>query len=106
MADRRTFLGAVSGAATTLLLAAGSAAADPATPAPAPTSSPVAKPPSAAAQATAATMRRFDPTLTDAELEAIARGIDENAAGAVLNPHHATALHNSDEPVLHFAVPR
>ncbi|MGD1065535.1 MAG: hypothetical protein ABR975_01820 [Vulcanimicrobiaceae bacterium] len=102
MADRRSFLGAVSGAATTLLLAGKAEAQSSAPPAPAP--SPTPAPPSAAARATAATMRRFDPALTDAEIDTIARGIDQNPSGAVLNPHRATALRNADEPVLHFSV--
>lgn len=63
------------------------------------------KPPSEAALATARTMRRFDPQLSDAEIETIARGIDENAtAGARLNPKNKR-LRNSDEPVTAFTVP-
>jgi hypothetical protein len=102
MADRRSFLGAVSGVATTLLLAGKAEAQSSAPPAPAPSTTPA--PASAAARAIAETMRRFDPALTDAEVEGIARGIDQNASGAVLNPHRATALRNADEPVLRFSV--
>ncbi|MGD0052228.1 MAG: hypothetical protein ABSD03_10500 [Vulcanimicrobiaceae bacterium] len=106
MADRRTFLGAVSGVATTLLLAAGAdAQTPPASPAASsPPAAGSAKPPSAAALAAAAAMRRFDPALSDAEVETIARGIDDNAVGAVLNPHRGRGLRNGDEPVTRFAV--
>ncbi|HTW86017.1 MAG TPA: hypothetical protein VMD91_18245 [Candidatus Sulfotelmatobacter sp.] len=104
MADRRSFLGAVSGVATTLLLTGTADAQSTAAPTlPRPSASP-AQPPSAVALAVAATMRRFDPHLSDAEIETIARGIDANAAGPVLNPHRATALRNADEPVTRFRV--
>jgi hypothetical protein len=102
MADRRSFLGAVSGVATTLLLTGTAGAQSSAPPAPAPSTTPA--PPSAASRAIAATMRRFDASLTDAEVDTIARGIDQNASGAALNPHRGTALRNADEPVLHFSV--
>jgi hypothetical protein len=50
-------------------------------------------------------MRRFDPALSDGDLETIARAIDDNRAGAArLNPHRATALRNGDEPVTRFSV--
>ncbi len=63
------------------------------------------KPPSEAALATSRTMRKFDAQLSDAEIETIARGIDENAtAGARLNPKNKR-LRNSDEPVTTFTVP-
>ncbi|HEX3469372.1 MAG TPA: hypothetical protein VHT05_14925 [Candidatus Elarobacter sp.] len=79
------------------------AAGAPGSPVPSPSASP--KPPGAAAAAIAASMRRFDPQLTDADLDTIARGIDENRRGeARLNPHRATGLHNADEPVTRFAV--
>lgn len=108
MADRRSFLGAVSGVAATVLLAK-SADAQSAAPAataasaPKPRSSP--KPPSAVAAAIAASMRRFDPALTDDDLDKIAHGIDDNRSGeARLNPRRATGLRNGDEPVTRFSV--
>jgi len=49
-------------------------------------------------------MRRFDPKLTDEQIETIARAIDENAsASARLNPKKKR-LRNADEPVTTFAV--
>jgi hypothetical protein len=109
MADRRSFLGAVSGVAASVLLAgpADAQTAAPAAPAtgPSPKASASPKPPTAVAAAIAASMRRFDPALSDADLDTIAHGIDDNRRGAArLNPHRATALHNSDEPVTRFSV--
>ena len=114
MADRRSFLGAVSGVAASVLLAAKAdaqvtaPAATPAAsalPSPAPSASP--KPASALAAATAAAMRRFDPDLSDKDLDTIAHGIDDNRRATVrLNPHKATTLKNGDEPVTRFAVAR
>ena len=96
MADRRTFLGAVSGAAASLVL---SGAADAQSPPPSPSASASPKPISAAARAQAEAMRAFDPHLSDAQVEIIGRGIDDaNAAAAKLNPH-GTFLKNADEPV-------
>jgi hypothetical protein len=109
MADRRSFLGAVSGVAASVLIA-GPADAQTPVPAAAPTGSspkPSAspKPPTAVAAVIAASMRRFDPALSDADLDTIAHAIDDNRRGAArLNPHRATALHNGDEPVTRFAV--
>ncbi len=49
-------------------------------------------------------MRRFDPHLDDAQIETIARGIDDaDASARVLSPH-AEPLHNGDEPVTRFYV--
>ena len=49
-------------------------------------------------------MRRFDPKLTDDQIDTIAREIDENAsAGARLNPKKKR-LRNADEPVTTFTV--
>ncbi len=109
MADRRSFLGAVSGVAASVLLTAPADAqsAAPAAGATGPTPKPSAspKPPTALAAAISASMRRFDPVLSDADLETIARAIDDNRLGeARLNPHRATALHNGDEPVTRFSV--
>lgn len=107
MADRRSFLGAVSGVAASVLLAA---PADAQTPAPSalpggaakPSASP--KPPTALAASIAASMRTFDPALSDSELETIAHGIDDNRGGeARPNPKRAP-LHNGDEPVTRFSV--
>ena len=105
MADRRTFLGAVSGAAASLVLS-GAAEAQTAAPSPAPSGSASPKPITAAARAQAEAMRAFDPHLSDAQVEIIGRGIDDaNAAAAKLNPH-GTLLKNGDEPVtqLHLGM--
>ena len=112
MADRRSFLGAVSGVAATVLLAAKADAQGPVAspppaspPSPKPSASP--KPPSALAAATALSMRRFDPSLSDKDFDTIAHGIDDNRRGAArLNPNKATALKNGDEPVTRFSVAR
>jgi hypothetical protein len=118
MADRRSFLGAVSGVAASVLLASKADAqatapqAPPKTspppsaqPSPKPSSSP--KPATALAAATALSMRRFDPNLTDKDLDTIAHGIDDNRRGAArLNPNKATSLKNGDEPVTRFSVAR
>ncbi|HEY0381855.1 MAG TPA: hypothetical protein VGC72_06625 [Candidatus Elarobacter sp.] len=118
MADRRSFLGAVSGVAASVLLAAKAEAQAPppvappassvlpsAQPSPKPGASP--KPASAVAAAIAASMRRFDPNLSDKDVDTIAHGIDDNRRGAArLNPNKATALKNADEPVTRFAVAR
>jgi hypothetical protein len=118
MADRRSFLGAVSGVAASVLLASKADAQAPAPqappktsplpsaqPAPKPSASP--KPASALAAATAISMRRFDPDLSDKDLDTIAHAIDDNRKGAArLNPNKATALKNGDEPVTRFSVAR
>jgi hypothetical protein len=114
MADRRSFLGAVSGVAASVLLAAPAeaqskppSAAPPTSPQPSPSAS--AKPPSALAATTAAAMRRFDPALSESDVTTIASAIDANRSGAEqLNPRKATALKNADEPVTRFSagVPR
>lgn len=114
MADRRSFLGAVSGVAASVLLAPPADAQAPApvaapasSPPPSPAPSAAAKPPSALGAAIAATMTRFDPKLSDKDLDAIARGIDDNRRGAAkLNPNKARDLKNADEPVVHFSVGR
>ena len=113
MADRRSFLGAVSGVAASVLLAAQADAQAPAPvpppgsplPSPAPSASP--KPASAVAVAIAASMRRFDATLSDKDVDTIAHAIDDNRRGAArLNPRKATTLKNADEPVTRFSVAR
>jgi hypothetical protein len=74
-------------------------------PSPKPSASP--KPASALAASIALSMRRFDPNLTDKDLDTIAHGIDDNRRGAArLNPNKATALKNGDEPVTRFAAAR
>jgi hypothetical protein len=71
---------------------------------PSPAATGSAKPPSASALATAQDMRRFDPALTDADIVAIAAGIDANRdAAGVLDPKKKR-LANADEPALHFAA--
>ena len=118
MADRRSFLGAVSGVAASVLLASKAGAQAPApeappkssplpsaAPSPGPSASP--KPASALAAAIAASMKRFDAQLSDKDLDRIAHAIDDNRKGAArLNPHKATALKNADEPVTRFSVAR
>jgi hypothetical protein len=97
MGDRKSFLTAV-GAAGLTLLADGPADAQAAV---TPTSR-HAKAASALGLAAASAMRRFDPELSDAEVEKIAHAIDDNVkAGQSLNPK-ARPLHNGDEPVLTF----
>jgi hypothetical protein len=51
----------------------------------------------------AASMRAFDSALSDAEVAAIAAGIDANRAGALLNPKKKR-LKNDVGPDVHFAV--
>jgi len=109
--DRKTFLGSLASGAAVLALAARAdaqpaaspAASAPPSPAPSPAASD-AKPPSAAALAVAAGMRRFDPTLSDAEVASIARNIDDGADfGAALNPKNRR-LRNWNEPVTALRV--
>jgi hypothetical protein len=110
MADRRSFLGAVSGVAASVMFAAQadaqtSAPAAPASPLPSPAPSGSPKPASAVAAAIAASMRRFDAALSDKDVDTIAHAIDDNRRGAArLNPRKATALKNADEPVTRFSV--
>ncbi len=59
--------------------------------------------PSSEALAIAATFRRFDAKLTDADIERIAGKIDDSRAGAVLNPKKKP-LRNSDEMVARFTA--
>jgi hypothetical protein len=109
VADRKAFLAAL-GAAGLSLVAEERAQAQTAAPSePAPAAQPSAsakpaKPPSAAAFAIAATMRRFDPKLTQGELDKIAHAIDDNGKGALaLNPKKRP-LRNAEEPVTTFVV--
>jgi len=58
----------------------------------------------AASAAIAATMRRFDPALSDGDMQAIAKGIDaNNDAAKALHPQKKR-LKNGDAPVVRFAV--
>jgi hypothetical protein len=108
VADRRAFLATVASAGVGFSLAAPDAAAAQSPsplPPPSPAASAAAKAPSAGAAALAAAMRRFDPALTPAECDTIARGIDANLdTAAQLNPKKKR-LKNSDEPDVRFAVP-
>jgi hypothetical protein len=97
MADRKSFLVTLCATALTL-------GHDPEAEAQtaSPSAAPAAKPAPAEAIAIAATMRRFDAGLSDAELDKIAHGIDDNLKAArALNPK-GRPLRNSDEPVLTF----
>ena len=63
------------------------------------------KPASEAARTVAATMRRFDPALSDADIATVARGIDDaELAAASLRPK-GKPLRNGDEPITSFVVP-
>jgi hypothetical protein len=100
MSTRRDFLAA---AASVPLLAAAPPSPQPTAPAPTPT--PSAKKTSEAARALALNMREFDANLSDADIEKIAAGIDDNLKlGSRVNPH-GTALKNWDEPATEFEVP-
>jgi hypothetical protein len=102
MKTRRSFLAAVASGGVALSLASAEpAAAQSSSGSAAPSSS--AKPPSAAALAAAVSMRAFDAGLSDAEVAAIAAGIDANRAGAQLNPKKKP-LKNETGPDVHFAV--
>ena len=101
MSTRKSFLSAAASVAAIVAARANAAAAP--SPSPAPTPS-APKPPSEAARAIALRMRRFDAKLSDAEIDTIARGIDDNWSGAApLNPK-GKALRNSDEPDTSFSV--
>jgi hypothetical protein len=93
MKNRRAFLAALSAVSGTALGLVAAAKSD-TRPTPAP---------SAAALAIAATFRTFDPHLTEDELRKIARTIDDNRTGAVLDPKKKP-LRNSDEPVVRFSA--
>ncbi len=108
MRNRKQFITTVAATSAALALARSEARAAAATPAAngaMPSPAPSEKPPSAPALAVAATMRRFDPKLSDAEIAGIAKDIDENSQlGAALNPKKKR-LRNSDGPVTIFTVP-
>jgi len=97
MRSRKEFL-VTAGAAAAASLAPESSIA--ATPAPAPTATPT---PSPAGREFALRMRRFDPSLTDAQIDAIAAGVDQSfEAGKTIRRHHE--LQNSDGPTPEFAA--
>jgi hypothetical protein len=104
MKNRRSFLAAVASGGVGIALTTTEPAVAQATPAPSPSAS--AKPPSDEAAALAAAMRaRFDSTLTDADVQRIAKAIDANAEAALaLNPKKKR-LKNGDAPAVRFAVP-
>lgn len=63
-----------------------------------------ATPPSASVREFALRMCAFDPKLDDAEIGAIASGIEANwKLGNTIN-HKGEGLKNSDEPTPHFSV--
>ena len=102
---RRIFLaGAALGVGTALLPGAVVVEAAPAS-SPAPSPTPVPLPtPSPGALDLARSMRRFDPSLSDAEIGAIAQGIEQGYGfGATLNKN-GTVLQNGDAPVPQFSV--
>ena len=49
-------------------------------------------------------MRAFDPKLSDAEIDAIASGVEANWKLGNTLTHKGEALKNSDEPVPPFSV--
>lgn len=99
MSTRKAFLTAAASGA--LLAAAPAPPVPPATASPAP---PAAKT-SPLSRAFAERMRVFDPALTDAQIETIAEGIEDNLkTGSRVNPK-GEALGNADEPVTIFEVP-
>ena len=102
---RRIFLaGAALGVGAALLPGATVVEAAPAgSPTPSPTPAPVPTP-SPGALDLARSMRRFDATLSDAQIQAIAQGIEQGYGfGAALN-QHGTFLQNGDAPDPQFAV--
>ncbi len=116
MKDRKTFLAGIGIAGAAIAFGRAAEAQQETTPAattsprpaiPAPPPKQIVRPakrPSAAALAMAATFHRFDPKLDDAEIQTIARGIDDGVkGGTALNPKKRP-LRNGDEPVTTFTV--
>jgi hypothetical protein len=101
MKNRRSFIATVASGSVGLALAKREPAVAQVTPSP----SASAKPPSADALALATAMRaRFDPSLSDDEVQTIAKAIDVNNDGAkALNPKKKR-LKNGDAPIVRFAV--
>jgi hypothetical protein len=118
MKNRRSFLATVASGGVGLALAkpdsalaqatpsASSQSASPAQlPEPSPSGAASAKAPSADAVAMAVAMRaRFDPSLSDDEIQTIAKAIDaNNVAAKALNPKKKP-LKNGDAPIVRFTV--
>ena len=103
MKNRRSFLATVASGGVGFALAKVDPALAQSSPSPAPTGS--GKPPSPAAAASAASMRmRFDPALSDADVQTIAKAIDANGdAAKTLNPKKKR-LKNGDAPAVRFAA--
>ena len=103
MKNRRSFLaGVASGGIGIAFAASEPGSAQTATPSPAPSGS--GTPPTATAVAAALAMRGFDSSLSDADLQTIAKAIDANAdAARALNPKNRR-LKNGDAPIVRFAV--
>jgi len=103
MKNRRSFLAGVASGGIGLAVVSAEPALAQTTPSPAPSGS--AKPASAVAVATAVSMKRFDPALTDEDVQSIAKAIDaNNDAARVLNPKKKR-LANGAAPAVHFRVP-
>jgi hypothetical protein len=101
LSSRKDFLTA---AAAVPLLAAAPPSPAPTT-APTPTPKPSKRKISATARDFAQDMRKFDPSLSDKQIEDIAAGIDGNLKiGNAVN-RKGQALKNWDEPVTVFEVP-
>jgi hypothetical protein len=98
MTSRKEFLATAGAAGATGLIS------DRASAAPSPSASPTATPPpSPSAHELALRMRKFDPELTDTQIDAIAAGIDQGFdAGKSIRKHHA--LQNGYGPSPEFAV--
>jgi hypothetical protein len=102
MKSRRAFIASVASGGLGLALAKADPAAAQSSPSPAPAAS--GKPASAAAVAYALTMRRFDSSLSDGDVQTIAKAIDaNNDAARALNPKKKR-LKNGDAPIVRFAV--
>jgi TRAP-type uncharacterized transport system substrate-binding protein len=103
MKNRRSFLATVASGGVGLALANVEPAVAQSAPSPAPSAT--NKPVSFEAAALAASMRvRFDPALSDDDVQAIAKAIDaNNDAAKALNPKKKQ-LKNGDAPVVRFAV--
>jgi hypothetical protein len=103
MKNRRSFLATVASGGVGIALAKVDPAVAQPSPSPAPSVS--GKPPSYEGAALAVSMRvRFDPELSDADVQTIAKVIDaNNDAAKTLNPKKKR-LKNGDAPVVRFAV--
>lgn len=104
MSTRKSFLGAAASLGAVMAAARGTSAAPAAPPSPTPAPA-AAKPPSEAARAFALRMRSFDAKLSEAEIDTIARGIDDAwSVGQRVNAK-GKVLRNGDEPEAAFTVP-